>query len=140
MKNQFYIAVNPSPSLPNTGVAKPDDLLTNTNNWAIPGAIILAAMPHLWQWIGGHQKARNNLIDRLLQNLTDSYKLVSVSSEGFRRMIEDVAKKPTELAEKNALSLRDLNAEVADLRGEIIKLNRKIDGIATMLTRQEQGR
>jgi hypothetical protein len=140
VKVSFYIAVNPSPTLPNAGIAKPDDLLTNTNNWAIPGAIILAAMPHLWQWIGGHQKARNNLTDKLLQNLTDSYKLVSVSSEGFRKIIEEVAEKPTELAERNALSLRDLSAEVADLRGQIINLNRKVDAIATMLTRQAQDR
>jgi septation ring formation regulator EzrA len=103
-------------------------------------AIAKASIPHLWQWIGGHQKARNNLTDKLLQNLTDSYKLVSVSSEGFRKMIEDVAERPTQLAERNAQSLRDLSGEVADLRGQIINLNKKADAIATMLTRQGQGR
>lgn len=140
MKVMFYIAVSPSPTVPVTLPAKPDDILSTTNNWAIPGAIILAAMPHLWQWIGGHQKARNTLTDTLLQNLNDSYKLASISNEGFRRMIEDVAERPTQLAEKNAESLRDLSGEVADLRGQIISLNRKIDAMAAMLTRQAQSK
>jgi hypothetical protein len=140
MNGHSYIAIAKAQPIPKIEVTAPDNPATPISIWGLAGAIILASIPHLWQWIGGHQKARNNLTDKLLQNLTDSYKLVSVSSEGFRKMIEDVAERPTQLAERNAQSLRDLSGEVADLRGQIINLNKKADAIATMLTRQGQGR
>jgi hypothetical protein len=138
MEKGSNIEIKPTQSIPKIEVVTPENVPVPISNWGIVAAILIAAMPHLWQWISGHQKARNNLTEQLLQNLTDSYKLSSVSNEGFRRMIEDVAERPTVLAEKNAQSLRDLNAEVADLRGQILTLNRKIDTIATILTRQAQ--
>lgn len=97
-------------------------------------------MPHLWQWLGGYTKARNNLTETLLQKLSDSYQHASVSNESFRKMVESIAEKPTEIAEKNAMVLRDLQAELVEARGQLIRLEGKIDFISTNITRQAQNK
>jgi hypothetical protein len=134
-----YFAVNPSPKVSEGDIAKALET-SPTSNWAIASAIIIAAMPHLWSWLGGHTKARNSLTETLLQKLSDSYQIASVSNEAFRKMVESIAEKPTELAEGNALALRDIQAELADMRGQIIKLEKKIDFICTTMTKQAQNK
>jgi hypothetical protein len=136
MKMSLYIAVKPTPTT--TDVPKAEELANPASNWGIVAAIIIAAMPHLWQWLGGHQKARNNLTETLLQKLSDSYQTSSVSNEMFRKMIEDVAEKPTELAEQNAVVLRDLQQELVDVRGQLIQIKKVVDQISTTVTRQAQ--
>lgn len=139
-RKDFYIAVSPSPKPLPVEVENPGDFPASSSNWGIVAAIIVAAMPHLWQWIGGHQKARNTLTETLLQKLTDSYQLASTSNETFRAMIEKIAERPTEIAESNSQALRDLLDEVADLRGQIIELNKRSERLATMITREAQNR
>lgn len=95
-------------------------------------------MPHLWQWLGGYTKARNNLTETLLQKLSDSYQHASVSNEAFRKMVESIAEKPIEMAEKNALVLRDIQSELVDTKGRVITLEKKIDFISSRITRQAQ--
>lgn len=129
------IAVSPSPKVE---VKPPEDLPAVTSNWGIVAAIIIAAMPQLFQWLGGHQKARNTLTETLLQKLTDSYQLASTSNDQFRQMIERIAEKPTELAENNSRALRDLLDEVADLKGKVIESSKKMDQLASIVTREAQ--
>jgi hypothetical protein len=88
-----------------------------TSNWAIAGAVLLASVPHLWKFLSGQQQAQTSLTSTLLQNLTEAHKQYSVSNESFRAMIESVVERPMELAESNAQVLRDLQGEIADLRG-----------------------
>lgn len=134
-----YIAVKPSPKSDGAEIAKALEA-SPTSNWAIASAIIIAAMPHLWSWLGGHTKARNNLTETLLQKLSDSYQQASVSNDSFRKMIEDIAEKPTEIAEKNATALRDIQGELADVRGQLLELKRKIDFISNQVARQAQNK
>lgn len=134
----FYIAVKPASDLKAVEPNSDDKNAIGSSNWAIAAAIIIAGMPHLWQWINGHQKARNSLTETLLQKLTDSYQLYSASSEQFRNMITGIAKRPTEVAESNALVLRDLQAEIADLRGQVLVLSQKIDGLGGLIARHAQ--
>lgn len=134
-----YIAVNPAPKDSGTEISKALEA-SPTSNWAIASAILIAAMPHLWQWLGGYTKARNNLTETLLQKLSDSYQHASVSNESFRKMVESIAEKPTEIAEKNAMVLRDLQAELVEARGQLIRLEGKIDFISTNITRQAQNK
>jgi Mg2+ and Co2+ transporter CorA len=137
--NKTYIAVKPSPKSEGTEIAKALEA-SPTSNWAIASAILIAAMPHLWQWLGGYTKARNNLTETLLQKLSDSYQHASVSNEAFRKMIEDIAEKPTEIAEKNTLLLRDIQAELIDTKKHVIALERKLDFIASNITKQAQNK
>jgi Mg2+ and Co2+ transporter CorA len=137
--NKTYIAVKPSPKSEGTEIAKALEA-SPTSNWAIASAILIAAMPHLWQWLGGYTKARNNLTETLLQKLSDSYQHASVSNEAFRKMIEDIAEKPTEIAEKNTLLLRDIQAELIDTKNHVIALERKLDFIASNITKQAQNK
>jgi hypothetical protein len=137
--NKTYIAVKPSPKSEGTEIAKALEA-SPTSNWAIASAILIAAMPHLWQWLGGYTKARNNLTETLLQKLSDSYQHASVSNESFRKMIESIAEKPTELAENNAVALRDIQGELADVRGQLLDLKKKMDYIADKITRQAQNK
>jgi hypothetical protein len=135
-----YIAVNPSPA-PSAPVAKtPDVAATPTSTWAIAGAIVIAGMPHLWQWLNGNQEARNTLTKTLLQNLTESYQQYNLSNEGFRRILNEVVERPTELTELNNQLVRDLVGEVADLRGQVLTLQRKVDNLAGIVVRQAQER
>jgi two-component SAPR family response regulator len=122
------------------GVTNPGDIPPSASNWGIVAATVVAAMPHLWQWLGGHQKARNTLTETLLQKLTDSYQLASISNEAFREMIEKIAERPTEIAEGNSQALSDLLDEVADLRGQIVELNKRSERLASMITREAQNR
>lgn len=140
LANKFYIAVKPSPEPVEVEVKNPQDIPASTSNWGIVAAILLAAMPHIWQWISGHQKARNTLTETLLQKLTDSYQLASTSNDQFRTMIETIAKRPTEVAEKNSLALRDLAGEMAELRGQVQAMSKKIDVLASIVTREAQNR
>jgi hypothetical protein len=137
--NKAIIAVSPSLKTPGADAPKIEEI-SPASNWAIVAAIIIAAMPHLWQWIGGYTKARNNLTETLLQKLSDSYQLSSASSDSFRKMIEDIAEKPTELAEKNALNLRDMQGEIADIRGQLQRQERKIDFICGHITKEAQSK
>jgi Mg2+ and Co2+ transporter CorA len=137
--NKTYIAVKPSPKSEGTEIAKALEA-SPTSNWAIASAILIAAMPHLWQWLGGYTKARNNLTETLLQKLSDSYQHASVSNEAFRKMIEDIAEKPTEIAEKNTVLLRDIQAELIDTKKHVIALERKLDFIASNITKQAQNK
>jgi hypothetical protein len=137
--NRVFIAVNPAPKEAETEIAKALEA-SPTSNWAIASAILIAAMPHLWQWLGGYTKARNNLTETLLQKLSDSYQHASVSNESFRKMVESIAEKPTEIAEKNAVLLRDIQAELVDTKGRVIALERKIDYISTNIARQAQNK
>jgi hypothetical protein len=136
--NKLFFAVSPTPKPVEVEVTNPGDIPPSASNWGIVAAIVVAAMPHLWQWLGGHQKARNTLTETLLQNLTDSYQLASTSNEQFRTMIERVAARPTEVAEENAEALRDLLGDMADLRGQVQVLTQKVDKLATMITREAQ--
>lgn len=140
MAKDSSIAVKPTQSIPTIEVVTPENVPVPNSNWAIAAAIMIAAMPHLWQWISGHQKARNSLTETLLQNMTDAYKQNSISSESFRKMVTDAAEKPTELAQSNALALRDLQGEVVDLRKQMLTMDKKIDNLASILTRQAQDR
>lgn len=134
-----YIAVNPAPKDSGTEISKALEA-SPTSNWAIASAILIAAMPHLWQWIGGYTKTRQNLTETLLQKLSDSYQHASVSNEAFRQMVESIAEKPTELAEGNAMALRDIQAELVEARGQIIRLEKKIDFISSNVARQAQNK
>jgi hypothetical protein len=138
LNNRLYIAVKPSPSVPSTETNLPEVTTSPTSNWAIAGAVILASIPHLWKFLSGQQSAQNDLTKTLLKNLDDSYRLSSTSNDAFRRMIEVIAQEPTELARSNAQALRDLLQESADTRGEILKLQRKVEALATLVTRQTQ--
>lgn len=135
--NKVFIAVNPAPKDSGTEISKALEA-SPTSNWAIASAILIAAMPHLWQWLGGYTKARNNLTETLLQKLSDSYQHASVSNEAFRKMVESIAEKPIEMAEKNALVLRDIQSELVDTKGRVITLEKKIDFISSRITRQAQ--
>lgn len=135
--NKVFIAVNPAPKDSGTEISKALEA-SPTSNWAIASAILIAAMPHLWQWLGGYTKARNNLTETLLQKLSDSYQHASVSNEAFRKMVEFIAEKPIEMAEKNALVLRDIQSELVDTKGRVITLEKKIDFISSRITRQAQ--
>ncbi len=130
----------PTQSIPKIEIVTPENVPIPNSNWAIAAAIMIAAMPHLWQWISGHQKARNSLTETLLQNMTEAYKQNSISSDSFRKMVTDAAEKPTELAQSNALALRDLQGEVVDLRTQMQAMHKKIDNLASILTRQAQDR
>jgi hypothetical protein len=134
------VAVSPTPGPALPAVKSPDAAATPTSTWAIAGAIVIAGMPHLWQWLTGNQEARNNLTKTLLQNLTESYQQYNLSNEGFRRILNEVAERPTELTELNNQLLRDLVGEVADLRGQVLAQQRKIDNLAAIVTRQAQNR
>jgi hypothetical protein len=138
LNNRVLIAVKPTSATPEPDIPKREAVETPASNWGIMAAILLAAMPHLWQWLAGHQKARNTLTETLLQKLTDSYQLASTSNEAFRAMIERIAERPTELAESNSRALRDLLSEVADLRGQLIELNKRIERLASIITREAQ--
>jgi hypothetical protein len=137
--NKFFIAVNPSPKASEPEIVKALES-SPTSNWAIASAILIAAMPHLWQWLGGYTKARNNLTETLLQKLSDSYQHASVSNQTFREMIEGIAEKPTELAERNATALRDIQNELADVRGQLLELRRKIDFICSQMAKQAKNK
>jgi hypothetical protein len=138
LKEKFYIAVKTDPPTPKIEVVAPENSATPISNWGIVAAILISAMPHLWQWLNGHQKARNNLTETLLQKLSDSYALSTVSNTTFRQMLEDVAERPTRLAEQNAQALRDLQGEVADLRGQVLQLIQKNERLASIVTREAQ--
>lgn len=140
MAKDASIAVKATQSIPKIEVVTPENVPVPNSNWAIAAAIMIAAMPHLWQWISGHQKARNSLTETLLQNMTEAYKQNSISSDSFRKMVTDAAEKPTELAQSNALALRDLQGEVVDLRTQMQAMHKKIDNLASILTRQAQDR
>jgi hypothetical protein len=140
MNKQFYIAVKPSPSLSETEPNLPEVTTSPTSNWAIAAAVIIASVPHLWKFLSGAQSAQSDLTKTLLKNLEDSYRLSSTSNEAFRTMIELVAEEPTELARSNAQALRDLLQESAETRGELIKLIRKVEALATLVTRQAQNK
>jgi hypothetical protein len=135
--NKVFIAVNPAPKDSGAEISKALEA-SPTSNWAIASAILIAAMPHLWQWLGGYTKARNNLTETLLQKLSDSYQHASVSNAAFREMVESIAEKPTEIAEKNALVLRDIQAELVDTKSRVIALEKKIDFISSRITKQAQ--
>jgi hypothetical protein len=135
--NRAFIAVNPAPKDSGAEISKALEA-SPTSNWAIASAILIAAMPHLWQWLGGYTKARNNLTEKLLEKLSDSYQHASVSNEAFRKMVESIAEKPIEMAEKNALVLRDIQSELVDTKGRVISLEKKIDFISNRITRQAQ--
>jgi hypothetical protein len=135
--NKVFIAVNPAPKDSGSEISKALEA-SPTSNWAIASAILIAAMPHLWQWLGGYTKARNNLTETLLQKLSDSYQHASVSNEAFRKMVESIAEKPIEMAEKNSLVLRDIQSELADTKGRVINLEKKMDFISSRITRQAQ--
>jgi hypothetical protein len=136
MKMSLYIAVKPTQTA--TDVPKVEELANPASNWGIVAAIIIAAMPHLWQWLGGHQKARNNLTETLLQKLSDSYQNSSASNEMFRKIIEDAVEKPAETAEQNAQRLRDIQDDLAEMRGKVLEISKKLDYMATIITRQAQ--
>lgn len=140
MNGHSYIAIATVQPLPKIEVTAPENAATPISIWGLAGAIILASIPHLWQWIGGHQKARNSLTEKLLQNLNDNYKLYSISNDAFRTMVENAARKPTELAEQNAKALRDLLQESAETRNQVLNLTKRIEGLATIVTRQAQDR
>jgi hypothetical protein len=140
VNRQFYIAVKPSPAVPSTEPNTPEVTTSPTSNWAIAGAVIIASVPHLWQFITGKQKAKNDLTTTLLANLTEAHKQYSISNDAFRTMVESVAERPTELAESNAQALRDLLQESAATRGELIKLTRRVEGLASIVTRQSQSK
>jgi septation ring formation regulator EzrA len=137
--NRVFIAVNPAPKDSGAEISKALEA-SPTSNWAIVAAIIIAAMPHLWSWLGGHTKARNNLTETLLQKLSDSYQVASVSNESFRTMIENIAERPTELAENNAVALRDVQGELADVRGQLLQIQKKLDFISRNITTQAQNK
>jgi septation ring formation regulator EzrA len=133
----FYIAVKPTPPVdaePRENPAVP------TSNWAIAGAVLVASVPHLWKFLSGQQQAQTSLTSTLLQNLTEAHKQYSVSNESFRAMIESVVERPMELAESNAQVLRDLQGEIADLRGLVQALNKKIEGLAAIVARLAQNK
>jgi hypothetical protein len=140
MEKDGYIAIATAQSQPKIEAIEPDNAATLTSNWAIAGAVILASVPHLWKFLSGQQSAQSDLTKTLLTNLTEAHKQSSVSNEAFRSMVESVAERPTELAESNHESLRDLLSEIADLRGQVMKLTQKIDNLATIITRQAQSR
>jgi hypothetical protein len=140
MSKQFYIAIATTQPIPKIEVTAPENAATPTSIWGLAAAIIIASIPHLWQWLGGHQQARNSLTERLLQNLNDSYKLYAISNDGIRTMLSEVAEKPTEIAEANNLALRDVMGELVDIRKEQQKLHRKLDDLGTIVTRQAQNR
>jgi hypothetical protein len=140
LANKLFIAVSPSPKPVEVQVTNPGDIPPSASNWGIAAAVIVAAMPHLWQWLGGHQKARNTLTETLLQKLTDSYQLASITNDTFRQMIEKIAEKPTEIAENNSRALQNLSDEIVDLRGQVIVLNKRIEQLATIITREAQNR
>jgi hypothetical protein len=131
----FYIAVKPTPPVDDQPQENP---AVPTSNWAIAGAVLIASVPHLWKFLSGQQQAQTTLTSTLLQNLTDAHKQYSVSSESFRTMIEGVVERPMELAESNAQVLRDLQGEIADLRGLVQALNKKVDNLAAIVTRLAQ--
>lgn len=136
----IYIAVEPSPVVPSIENLKASAGTGPESNWAIVAAIIIAAMPHLWSWIGGHTKARNTLTETLLQKLSDSYQHASATNESFRKMIEAIAERPTEIAESNAVALRDIQGELADVRGQLQQLQKKLDFVSSTITRQAQAK
>jgi hypothetical protein len=138
LNNRLYIAVKPSPSVPSTEQNLPEVTTSPTSNWAIAAAVIIASVPHLWKFLSGAQSAQTNLTTTLLANLTEAHKQYSVSNAAFRTMVESVAKRPTEIAEDNALALRDLLEESAQTRGEVMKLTKKIEGLGTAITRLAQ--
>jgi hypothetical protein len=137
MKTVVYIAVKPSPPVE---IPKADDVAAPASNWGIVAAIIIAAMPHLWQWLGGHQKARNDLTETLLQKLSDSYQLSSASNELFRKMVEGAVERPTELAESNAQALRDIQGEMVDVRTQLLDIKKTVNFISSTITKQSQTR
>lgn len=140
MNGHSYVAIATAQPLPKIEVTAPENPATPISIWGLAAAVILASIPHLWQWIGGHQQARNSLTEKLLQNLNDNYKLYSISNDAFRTMVESVAKRPTELAEENAQALRDLLQESAETRTQIINLTSKVNNLAGIITRQAQNR
>jgi hypothetical protein len=140
LNSQRVIKVQSTLAKPTEDVAPTPVVQSPTSNWAIAGAVLLASVPHLWKFLSGQQTAQSDLTKTLLQNLNESYQLSSTSNTAFRTMIESVAELPTELAQQNALALRDLLQEMADLRGQVIRLNQKIDNLATVIARQEQNR
>jgi hypothetical protein len=140
MAKDSSIAVKPTQPIPKIEIVTPDNVPIPISNWGIVAAILIAAMPHLWQWVNGHQKARNSLTETLLQNLTDAHKQNAISNDAFRKMVADAAERPTELAESNALALRDLQGEVVDLRTQMQAMHRKIDNMASILTRLSQSK
>jgi gamma-glutamyl:cysteine ligase YbdK (ATP-grasp superfamily) len=137
---QFYIAVAPTQSPQTIEVVAPENAATTTSVWALVGAVILASVPQLWKLLSGQQSAQTTLTTTLLKNLNDSYQLSSVSNETFRAILNSVAERPTKLAEMNAVSLRDLLQEVADLRGQMIAFDQKLNNIATIIARQAQNK
>jgi hypothetical protein len=140
MNGHSYIAIATTQPIPKIEVTAPENPATPISIWGLAGAILLASIPHLWQWIGGHQQARNSLTEKLLQNLNDNYKLYSISNDAFRTMVENAAKKPTELAQDNAQRLRDLLQESAETRNQIINLTKRVESLATIVTRQAQNK
>jgi hypothetical protein len=140
MAKDSSIAVKPTQSIPKIEIVTPENVPIPISNWGIVAAILIAAMPHLWQWINGHQKARNSLTERLLQDLTDAHKQNAISNDAFRKMVADAAERPTELAESNALALRDLQGEVVDLRSQMQTMHSKIDNLGSILTRLAQSK
>jgi hypothetical protein len=119
-------------------VVAAENPVTSTSSWAIAASIIIAGLPHLWQFLSGKQSAKNDLTMTLLANLTEAHKQYSVSNESFRSMIDSVVERPLELAESNAQILRDLQGEIADLRGQMIQLIKKLDAVAAIVTRERQ--
>jgi gamma-glutamyl:cysteine ligase YbdK (ATP-grasp superfamily) len=135
LNNRLYIAVKPSPALSGTEPNLPEVTTSPTSNWAI-----IASVPHLWKFLSGAQSAQSDLTKTLLKNLEDSYRLASTSNDAFRAMITAIAEEPTELARSNAQALRDLLQESAETRGEVAKLTRKVEALATLVTRQAQSK
>jgi hypothetical protein len=140
LNNRLYIAVKPSPALSGTEPNLPEVTTSPTSNWAIAAAVIIASVPHLWKFLSGAQSAQSDLTKTLLKNLEDSYRLASTSNDAFRAMITAIAEEPTELARSNAQALRDLLQESAETRGEVAKLTRKVEALATLVTRQAQSK
>jgi hypothetical protein len=140
LRQIYYIAIATTQPQPKIEVVAPENAATTTSVWALVGAVVLASVPHLWKLLSGQQSAQSNLTATLLQKLTDSYQLSSVSNEAFRTILNSVAEKPTELAESNAQVLADLMEEVLDLKRQVLTLNQKVTDLAGIITRQAQNR
>jgi hypothetical protein len=135
---KLFIAVNPTPDKPDAVVIDPTKITSSSSSWAIAAAIMVAAMPHLWQWINGHQTARNNLTENLLQKLSESYSKNAISTDAIRTVFEDFAEKPIEIAEDNSQRLRDLQGETADMRTQLQRIEKKVESMASMVARLSQ--
>jgi uncharacterized protein (DUF885 family) len=108
------------------------------NAWAIAAAILIAAMPHLWSFLTGQQKNRADLTTRLLENLQQSYVQQSMTAEELRTLINSSVQEPMTLARANAQVLRDLLGETAELRERMLKLEKRLEYVATTVTRLAQ--